>query len=233
MNGKGTDMESISENLELFQQIMTMVAEHFGKNCEIALHDFSTGDNHTIVDIRNGNVTGRKIGGCATNVGLEIMNGKPAEDTFNYITYSPNGHVLRSSSIYFHNAQGKPVGSLCINLDITDSIYCEKWMREYNNLPENDSNAANAPKEFFTSNVNELLDFLIEHCIQKFGKPPKLLSKEEKIQFIAELDSKGVFSITKSSDRVYSLLGISRYTFYTYLDAARKSASENGADSQG
>ena len=125
------------------------------------------------------------------------------------------------------------MGSLCINLDITDSIYCEKWMREYNNLPENDSNAANAPKEFFTSNVNELLDFLIEHCIQKFGKPPKLLSKEEKIQFIAELDSKGVFSITKSSDRVYSLLGISRYTFYTYLDAARKSASENGADSQG
>ncbi len=42
------------------------------------------------------------------------------------------------------------------------------------------------------------------------------------MQFIAELDEKGAFVITKSSDRVYSLLGISRYTFYTYLDAVRK-----------
>ena len=42
------------------------------------------------------------------------------------------------------------------------------------------------------------------------------------MQFIADLDAKGAFVITKSSDRVYSLLGISRYTFYTYLDMSRK-----------
>lgn len=225
-------MESINDNRELLEQIMTLISEHFGERCEIALHDFSICDNHTIVDIRNGEVTGRKIGGCATNIGLEIMRGKPAKDSFNYITYSPDGHVLRSSSVYFHNSEGKAIGSLCINLDITDSVYLEKWLREYNNFPENDPNGENAPKEFFASNVNELLDCLIEHCIQKFGKPPKLLSREEKIQFIAELDSKGVFSITKSSDRVYSLLGISRYTFYTYLDVARKNATGNEKDFQ-
>lgn len=221
--GKVNGMESINDNRELLEQVMTMISKHFGKKCEIALHDFSTGDNHTIVDIRNGEVTGRSVGGCATNIGLEIMRGKPAKDSFNYITYSPDGHVLRSSSIYFHNAEGKAIGSLCINLDITDSVYYEKWMREYNNLPENDETA---PKEIFTTNVGDLLDVLIDHCIQKFGKPPKLLSKEEKIQFIAELDSKGVFSITKSSDRVYSLLGISRYTFYNYLDLSRKGETD-------
>lgn len=213
-------MENVLENLEFFQQIMTLIEEHFGKKCEIVLHDFTADRDRTIVDIRNGEITGRKIGGCATNLGLEIMNGTvPAEDQFNYITYAPDGRILKSSSIYFHNQQGDPVGSLCLNLDITDSVYFEKCLREYNQFGES---KGDAPQEIFTPNVNELLDRLIEQCILKFGKPPKALTKEEKMQFIAELDEKGAFVITKSSDRVYSLLGISRYTFYTYLDAVRK-----------
>lgn len=213
-------MESVNENLELIQQFMTIVAEHFGEKCEIVLHDFCAKDNRTIVDIRHGGVTGREIGGCVTNLGLEIINGKPAEDIFNYITYSTDGRVLRSSSIYFRNQKGKPIGSLCINLDITDSIYIEKWMRDYNNFPALEIN--DTPQELFMPNVNDLLDCLIEQSIQKYGKPPKLLSKEEMIQFIGDLDAKGAFVIKKSSDRVYTMLGISRYTFYSYLDLARK-----------
>ena len=119
-------MEHISENEALFQQIMALMEAHFGKKCEIVLHDFTAEHDHTIVDIRNGEITGRAVGGCATNLGLEIMNGTvSAEDKFNYITYAPDGHILRSSSIYFHNSHGDPIGSLCLNLDITDTIYFE------------------------------------------------------------------------------------------------------------
>lgn len=218
--GKATRMENISENLELFEKVMTLLEEHFGKKCEVVLHDFSAEHNQTIVDIRNGEVTGREIGGCTTNLGLEIMNGTvPADDQFNYITYAPDGRILKSSSIYFHNSQGEAIGSLCLNLDITDTIYFEKCLREYNQFGDFKNDA---PHEIFTPNVNELLDRLIEQCILKFGKSPKTLTKEEKMQFISELDDKGAFVITKSSDRVYSLLGISRYTFYTYLDTVRK-----------
>lgn len=56
----------------------------------------------------------------------------------------------------------------------------------------------------------------------KFGQAPQTLSKEEKIQFIAELEAKDVFIITNSSKRICSLLGISKYTFYNYLDIVRK-----------
>lgn len=218
-------MEHIGENEKLFQQIMALMEAHFGKKCEIVLHDFTVEHDHTIVDIRNGEITGRAVGGCATNLGLEIMNGTvSAEDKFNYITYAPDGHILRSSSIYFHNSHGDPIGSLCLNLDITDTIYFEKCLREYNDFRENGS--SDTSQEIFTPNVNELLDRLIEQSIVKYGKPPRLLTKEEKMQFIADLDAKGAFVITKSSDRVYSLLGISRYTFYTYLDSVRKMQKE-------
>ena len=52
-------MESMNEEKELLEHVMKLMAEHFGKNCEIVLHDFMAPDNHTIIGIENGEVTGR------------------------------------------------------------------------------------------------------------------------------------------------------------------------------
>ena len=215
-------MESISENQELIQKFMDLLEHHLGESCEVILHDYSKGPMHSIVDIRNGHVTGRSAGGCTTNIGFEILKGTvEAKDEFNYLTYASNGKILRSSSIYFKNSEGKPIGSVCENLDITQSIQFEKFLNQYNHS-EPSENEAGDPKEFFTENVNDLLDTLIERTARKFGQAPQTLSKEEKIQFIAELEAKDVFIITNSSKRICSLLGISKYTFYNYLDIVRK-----------
>lgn len=215
-------MESISENQELIQKFMDLLEHHLGESCEVILHDYSKGPMHSIVDIRNGHVTGRSVGGCTTNIGFEILKGTvEAKDEFNYLTYASNGKILRSSSIYFKNSEGKPIGSVCVNLDITQSIQFEKFLNQYNHS-EPSENEAGDPKEFFTENVNDLLDTLIERTARKFGQAPQTLSKEEKIQFIAELEAKDVFIITNSSKRICSLLGISKYTFYNYLDIVRK-----------
>ena len=215
-------MESISENQELIQKFMDLLEHHLGESCEVILHDYSKGPMHSIVDIRNGHVTGRSVGGCTTNIGFEILKGTvEAKDEFNYLTYASNGKILRSSSIYFKNSEGKPIGSVCVNLDITQSIQFEKFLNQYNHS-EPSENEAGDPKEFFTENVNDLLDTLIERTARKFGQAPQTLSKEEKIQFIAELEAKDVFIITNSSKRICSLLGISKYTFCNYLDIVRK-----------
>ena len=215
-------MESISENQELIQKFMDLLEHHLGESCEVILHDYSKGPMHSIVDIRNGHVTGRSVGGCTTNIGFEILKGTvEAKDEFNYLTYASNGKILRSSSIYFKNSEGKPIGSVCVNLDITQSIQFEKFLNQYNHS-EPSENEAGDPKEFFTENVNDLLDTLIERTARKFGQAPQTLSKEEKIQFIAELEAKDVFIITNSSKRICSLLGISKYTFYNYLDIVRR-----------
>lgn len=223
-------MESISENQELIQKFMDLLENHLGESCEVILHDYSKGPMHSIVDIRNGHVTGRSVGGCTTNIGFEILKGTvEAKDEFNYLTYASNGKILRSSSIYFKNSEGKPIGSVCVNLDITQSIQFEKFLNQYNHS-EPSENEAGDPKEFFTENVNDLLDTLIERTARKFGQAPQTLSKEEKIQFIAELEAKDVFIITNSSKRICSLLGISKYTFYNYLDIVRKQRESYGQD---
>lgn len=214
-------MEHLSDHMEFLKQIMDLLEHHFGSDCEILLHDFSKDYNHTIVDIRNGHVTGRAIGGCATNLGLEILKGtKEAKDCFNYITYAPNGKLLRSSSVYFKDADGKLLGSLCVNLDITETILLEKFLHTFNGMPSKAQTEES--QEFFSGNVQDLLDELINREMQRFGKPPRTLSREEKMSFIAALEKKGAFIITNSSKRVCALLDISRYTFYNYLDAIRR-----------
>jgi len=216
-------MEHIEEQRELLQKFMDLIANQFGADCEVILHDYSKGPMHSIVDIRNGHVTNRAIGGSNTNLGFEIMKGTvEAKDEFNYLTYASNGKMLRSSSIYFKNSAGKPIGSICVNLDITDSLRFEKFMNSYNRTEPASSSEHVVEKEFFTENVHELLETLIERTVRQFGKAPQSLNKEEKIQFIAELDAKDAFIITNSSKRICSLLGISKYTFYNYLDLARK-----------
>lgn len=215
-------IHSLEENQALISKIMDMIAEHFGSSCEVLLHDFSKEYDHTIVDIRNGHVTGREVGGCATNLGLEILNGtKEPEDQYNYITYSPEGRMLRSSSVYFEDYEGRLIGSLCLNLDITDTVYLEKFLNSYNNCNQQ-KERVNNPNEFFSENVHNLLESLIDQASASYGKPPKLLSKEEKISFIEFLNSKGTFIISKSSERVCEILGISKYSFYSYLDGIRK-----------
>lgn len=215
-------MESIDEQRALITQFMDLIANQFGNDCEVILHDYSKGPMHSIVDIRNGHVTNRAIGGSNTNLGLEIMKGTAeAKDEFNYMTCSSSGKILRSSSIYFKNSEGKPIGSICVNLDITDSLRFEKFIKAYNHI-DSSQKSESMHKEFFTENIHELLDTLIDRTIKKFGQAPHTLSKEDKIRFIAELNAKDAFIITNSSKRVYTLLGISKYTFYNYLDIAKK-----------
>ena len=55
--------------------IMDMMEAHFGKDVELVLHDLEADYEKTIIDIRNGEVTGRNIGDGGDNLGLEVVRG--------------------------------------------------------------------------------------------------------------------------------------------------------------
>lgn len=77
--------------------------------------------------------------------------------------------------------------------------------------------AESAPQ--ITHSVSELLDLLIEQALAEVRKPVALMTKEEKIHIVKYLNDAGAFLITKSGDRVASLLGISKFTLYKYMDS--------------
>lgn len=214
-------MNSIQDESKLFDQIMNLLQNHFGNQCEIVLHDLTTDYSKTIADIRNGHITNRQIGGCGSNLGLEVLSGSVIDgDRFNYITHTMDGKTLRSSSIYIKNDNGVPIASICINYDITDTIKLEGILKQFNNYNIS-SEISSEPQEVFVQDVTALLDFLIEEAQRRIGKDVKAMNKDERIQLLTYLDSKGAFLITRSSEKVCELLSISRFTFYNDLDCIR------------
>ena len=67
--------------------------------------------------------------------------------------------------------------------------------------------------------VTELLDSLIEHALAEVGKPVVMMTKEDKIRVVRYLNDAGAFLITKSGDRIASVLGISKFTLYKYMES--------------
>lgn len=124
-------MKSIYDHWDLWQKLLTMLEQQFGSRCEIILHDLTRDYAHTIVDIRNGHITGRKIGDCGSNLGLEVLRGTVQDgDRYNYVVHTPDGKILRSSTMFLKNDEGAVIGSLCINLDITQSVAFEGFLHQ-------------------------------------------------------------------------------------------------------
>ena len=211
-------MSFVEENFELLYGIGKCIAEQFGPNCEVVLHDLTKPYENTIVAIWNGHVTGRKLGDGGTDAGLKILKGTAQpEDTYNYINSTRNGHILRSSSKYLKDKEGLVVGSMCINFDITEILKGQEAISYLTNYGSNHHN-----KEVFTSNIDELLDEMIEDAVNMTGKDVNQLTKEEKVEVVKYLDDKGAFLIKKSAERVADFLGISRFTIYNYLKLSDK-----------
>lgn len=206
-------MQSISKESDFFNRLIKGIGAEFGKNCEVVLHDYEQDYDRTIVGIENGHVTGRSVGGCGTNLGLEVLRGTEKNgDKYNYFTQTKDGKILRSTSIYIRDDNEKAIGALCINWDVTEIYSCTQVMRDFVRPDE-----AENVQEFHTDNVSDLLDALIQNSFNYVGKPVAAMTKEDKIKALKYLDDKGAFLIKKAADRIIKFYDISKNTLYNYL----------------
>lgn len=209
------------QDIKTFQRLMKMLSVQFGPNTEIILHDLSHSYESTIIAIENKQITGRQVGSCGSNLGLEILRAEKkseTEDTFGYTTFLKDGRVLRSSTMYFRDADDRIIGALCMNTDIT----ALKMMNEYVEPMLPDENQISEVEEVFAHNIGELLDYYIEKCDALIGSTGQAMSKEEKLAAIRYFDQKGVFLITKAGSKICKYLDISKGTLYSYLEAVRE-----------
>ncbi|MDR1469481.1 MAG: helix-turn-helix transcriptional regulator [Spirochaetaceae bacterium] len=217
-------MHNINDEMNNLKRLVQMLAAQFGGNTEVVLHDLSKDYRHTIVAIENNQVTGRKVGDGGTNLGLEVLRNPPNTngDIYNYFNKTTDGRMLRSSTLYFRNGEGRVIGSLCINTDITRMVEMRETLGEIAMIPPDRS-----VEEVFANNVEELFEYFIRQSRAIVDKPAAEMTKEDRIEVIRFLDSKGFFLITRAGDEACKFLAISKYTLYKYLAIARgKSVSD-------
>ena len=203
--------------LNELKRVAKGIAATFGSNCEVVIHDVSgKGSDNTIVAIENGHVTGRKVGDGASQVALEqrIHADMQPIDRLCYLTKTPDGKILKSSTIYIRGKNGKVGAIMGINYDISALLMVEGAVHEL--IAARDDTGTGEPQKIV--NVNDLLDELITQSVQLVGKPVALMNKEDKMKAIGFLSQSGAFLVTKSGDKIAKYFGISKYTLYSYID---------------
>lgn len=203
-----------NSKLEMLKQVADGIAGQFGSGCEVVIHDLSKKPDHSIVYIVNGNVSGRKVGDGASHVVMEQMQGNNPEpkDQLCYLMKTPDGKILKSSTVYIRNSKGKVSAILAINYDISKLMMVEGALHELLTTGEQEAE----PQKIV--NINDMLDDLIQQSVTLVGKPAAMMNKDDKVRAIQFLNQNGAFLVTKSGDKIAKYFGISKYTLYSYID---------------
>ena len=192
------------------------IAVHYGKSCEVAVHDLTVENaaDSSIIYIENGEVTGRKVGDGASAVVLEELcqAEQNHEDRIGYFTMTSDGKALKSTTVYIRDDSGKVIAIFSVNQDITALSVAATALTELT------APTSGAKPEKITPHVEELLDELLWKSTELIGKPVAMMNKEDKQRAIRWLNSKGALLITKSGDKIATYFGISKFTLYSYID---------------
>ena len=196
------------------------LARAIGPECEIVLHDLRHPSN-SLIHIA-GSVTGRSLGAPVTNIVLEALreSGDEAPDLFNYKSTAPNGHTLRSSTLFVRDS-GRIIGALCVNVDV--SLYEDLGLVAARALAFEQTTPG--PVERFANTVGDVLDDLLATVILETGLQPSRMSAEDRVHLVAGLEERGVFLIKGAVELTAKRLNVSKFTVYGYLQQIRATKS--------
>ena len=204
----------MNPKLKAYISMADMLAETFGDECEVVLHDI-TDPEHSVVYVANGTITGRKTGqGFEHFVKTAITQGVEKDFVANDF-FQKNGKLIRTSSSLIRDDDGKLIGALCINLDMTHTQKQIAYLQNF--LPKPKPPISNSDGK--GKRVEEMVLALVDNILA--GCDVTNLSREERIEKIRFMDSRGIFQLKGSIDQVAERLGFNRVTVYSYLDEVR------------
>lgn len=199
--------------LIVLREVAGAIVALFGSGCEVVIHDLGDLD-HSVVHV-SGTLTGRKIGSCMTDLGLQKVRQGDFRSMHGYFNRTDDGRLLRSSSIFIRNIRGRPIGSFCVNFDVGPLLASQRALRFA--LPDPTSEVS----ESFPSDSAEMLQRMMNEISLNYPSPLPDLARKDRVALVAALDDKGAFNLKRAAAIVGTKMGVSRFTVYNYLKEAR------------
>lgn len=243
--------ESNKQFLERYIPLVDFIAAILGNNSEVVLNDPTDLDN-SVVYIKNGELTGRKVGDPASNFVLKIVNeGLAANEDYiaNYSGKAPTNSNLRSSTFFIkgdlNGKHNQLRGMICVNTnqDAIDSVLRQmnkfRDMFEIKTQPlgeyreDINSNGVNSSEynqnrdaisENFTNSVEGIADNAVKKLENQLNIKVDFFKQEQKLQVVKELYSEGYFLFKNSIQELAKCLKTSEQTIYRYLRQVKSSA---------
>ena len=201
--------------------LVNFIAEVVGPNCEVVLHDLSDLE-HSVVAISDNRLTDRQVGSSITDFALRVLHDRGDREQDFAVNYvgrpRDETRTFRSSTLFVKDEEGKTIGMLCVNVDITGLMQAREALDKFLLLEKlSPLEEKQAMQETYAESVGDLLDNLIRETRTQFSTAPEELSVSEKRRFVSVLSQKGGFLLKGAVSRAAVVLGVSEQTVYRYL----------------
>ncbi len=204
-----------SNFLSIYIPVANAVAELFHPNAEVVIHEISTDRVYHVANP----FSGRKAG----DVSLLKLSSEDLEREASiigpYEKAGEKGQTIRSVTAMLRDNSGKVQGLMCINMDYSryepalDLL--EALIRPRQRQPH--------PEILFRNDWRDQIKLEIRDFLNANQLALKSLNPSSRRQLMSRLENKGLFYAKKSIEQVAAILGVSRATSYSDLQAIRKS----------
>lgn len=203
--------------LKTYFPIADMLAETFGEDCEVVIHDLEQPDS-SVVYVANGNVTNRQKGQSFDHLVRKVLLSKNFKEdrVTNYMFETENGKKIKSSSVLIRDTEQEVIGMLCLNYDVTSYVNAQSKLAAFLNIEDD---AEPESEKTVGQDVMAVIDELILNIIGT--SDVKNITRKRSVEIIKFMDEKGIFLVKGAVDKVAALMGVSKVTIYSYLDEAK------------
>lgn len=202
--------------LKTYFPVADMLAETFGEDCEVVIHDLENPDS-SVVYVANGTVTNRKNGQSFDHLVKKVLLSKNFKDDrlTNYMFETSDHKKIKSSSVLIRNTEDEVVGMLCLNFDITSYVAAQRKLNSFLSAEDYEPEG----EQVVNQDVMSVIDELILNIVG--DKDIKNLTRKRGVEIVKFMDEKGIFLVKGAVDKVADLMGVSKVTIYSYLDEAK------------
>lgn len=195
--------------LNQYEPLIKAIVEVFHPFVEAAIHDLERGE---IVAIYH-NISQRKIGEPSPLNELKI-NIDDFSDFFSpYYKENWNGRSLKCTSITMRNKKGKPIGLICINIDVTFFQDAFQLFKTFLQVKEEAGN----PIEIFGRECEEQAEGITKQFLDEKHLSLHHLNRTQKKELIQHLYRKGIFNFKNAVPFIAKKLNTSRASIYNYI----------------
>lgn len=192
--------------LEKYHPIAEAISLLLFPHAEVVLHDLSSGRIKAIFN----NLSKRDVGDESSLDELEKLPDN--QDVFPpYFKINRNGRKMKSVTAVLRDQNRKPIGLLCINLDIS------KWEEMHHFILDLIKPASEAPDFLFKNDWKEKINMYVSSYLKQRALRLESISKYEKKKLLMALHCEGAFNTKNAASYVADVLQISRATVYNYL----------------
>lgn len=196
----------MKDELLHYRPVAGAISALLNPHAEVVIHDLKSGRINAIFNP----FSKRKVGDESLLEDLGELS--DSQEIFPpYVKTNWDGRKLKSTSALIRGSNGKPIGLLCINLDVS------KWEEMHRFILDMIQPSVTMPDPLFKNDWREKINLYVANYLRERALRLETLDKAEKRNLLLALQNEGAFDTKNAASYIADVLQISRATVYNYL----------------